>query len=237
MPNADSSASGMLTKRRQRQQQQQQLEGIQRQKRHDSTENTPQWKDTLTAHRGLQDAAHHRLLRQPEQAQVAVTNDQLEQAAPSQAIGERWVQLNNNLHYGSASTVCRQRLQNNGLDTRRQQRLRYSIPLSTRSVGYLTRLLKPQLDERTFEESFTTWEFQLAKTFNHRMLLFATTTSTTAGWRHHHTRTHRAPGRKVKELKTKPNSGPNAPQEKRKIQKKERKKSKGSKMLQPIVKR
>ena len=30
-------------------------------------------------------------------------------------------------------------------------------------IGYLTKLLKPQLDEQKFEESFTTWEFQLSR--------------------------------------------------------------------------
>ena len=38
-----------------------------------------------------------------------------------------------------------------------------AIPLGTRSIGYLTRLLKPQLDEQKFEESFTTWEVQLSR--------------------------------------------------------------------------
>ena len=41
--------------------------------------------------------------------------------------------------------------------------LHHSIPLGTRSIGYLTRLLKPQLDEQKLKESFTTWELQLAK--------------------------------------------------------------------------
>ena len=41
--------------------------------------------------------------------------------------------------------------------------IRYSIPLGTRSIVYLTRLLKPQLDEQKFNQSFRTWEFQLAK--------------------------------------------------------------------------
>ena len=39
----------------------------------------------------------------------------------------------------------------------------YSIPLGARSIWYLTRLLKPQLDEQKFEESFATWEFQLSR--------------------------------------------------------------------------
>ena len=96
--------------------------------------------------------------------------DQLENAAPSQAVAEQWVQLSNNLHYllvstcdGPASTICRQNMQGDGVETWRLIHTRYSIPLGTRSIGYLTRLLEPQLDEQKFQESFTTWEFQLSR--------------------------------------------------------------------------
>ena len=60
---------------------------------------------------------------------------------------------------------CRQNTQGDGFETWRLTHARYSIPLGVgaRSIGYLTRLLKPQLDEQKFEESFTTWEFQLSK--------------------------------------------------------------------------
>ena len=54
-------------------------------------------------------------------------------------------------------------MQGNGFETLRLIHTRYSIPLGTRSIGYLTRLLKPQLDEQKFEESFATWEFQLSR--------------------------------------------------------------------------
>ena len=108
--------------------------------------------------------------RQPEQSQLPATKGQLETAAPSQAVAEQWIQLSNNLHCillstcdGPASTICRQNAQGNGFETWRPLHLRYSIPRGTRSVGYLTRLLKPQLDEQKFEESFTTWQFQRAK--------------------------------------------------------------------------
>ena len=54
-------------------------------------------------------------------------------------------------------------MQGNGFETWRLIHARYSIPLGTRSIGHLSRLLKPQLDEQQFEQSFTTWEFQLSK--------------------------------------------------------------------------
>ena len=130
----------------------------------------------MTAHLGLRDPAYNRLLRQSEQSQLAVTNDQLETAAPSQATAEQWIQLSNNLHYllvstcdGPASTICRQNTQGDGFETWRLIHARYSIPLGTRSIGYL----KPQLDEQKFDESFTSWEFQLSKyeQDNHTLLM------------------------------------------------------------------
>ena len=51
----------------------------------------------------------------------------------------------------------------NGYETYRQLALRFSLPLGTRSIGYLTSLLKPKFDDHKFEESFLQWEFELAK--------------------------------------------------------------------------
>ena len=53
--------------------------------------------------------------------------------------------------------------QGNGFETWRLTHARYSTPLGARSIGRHTRLLKPQLGEQKFEESFATWEFQLSK--------------------------------------------------------------------------
>ena len=122
-----------------------------------------EWKYKMTAYHGLQDPSYNRLLRQSEQSQLPATNGQLETAAPSQAVAKQWIQLSNNLHYtlastcdGPASTIRRQNAQGNSFETWRLLHLRYSIPLGTRSIGHLTRLLKPQLGEQKFEESFTT---------------------------------------------------------------------------------
>jgi len=35
--------------------------------------------------------------------------------------------------------------------------------LGTRSIGYLTKLLKPTFDHNNFEESFSNWEFELQR--------------------------------------------------------------------------
>ena len=100
-----------------------------------------EWKCKMTAYHGLQDPSYNRLLRQPEESQLLATNGQLDTAAPSQAVAEQFVQLSNNLHYilvntcgGPASKICRQ----NSFETWRPLHLRYSIPLGTQSIGYLT---------------------------------------------------------------------------------------------------
>ena len=117
----------------------------------------------MTAYLGLQESSYNRLLSQAEQSAQAITSDPLEQAAPDQDT-DRWLQLSGDLHFllvntcdGAASTICRQNMLGNGFETWRQLHLRYALPLGTRSIGYLTKPLKPQ------QESFTTWEFQLAK--------------------------------------------------------------------------
>ena len=47
---------------------------------------------------------------------------------------------------GGAATVCRQRQHETGYEMYRQLNNRYSIPVGTRSMAYLTKLLKPTLD-------------------------------------------------------------------------------------------
>ena len=87
----------------QQQPQQQQLEGIHKYKisppRFNGEYNTfDEWKYKMIAYLGLQDPDYNRLLRQSEQSTGSVTNDQLENAAPSQQVAEQWIQLSNNLH-------------------------------------------------------------------------------------------------------------------------------------------
>ena len=158
--------SNMAQQQQDQQPQQQQLGGIHKYKisppRFNGEYNTfEEWKYKMTAYLGLQDPDYNRLLRQSEQSTGSATNDQLEKAAHSQQVAEQWIQLSNNLHYilvstcdGPASTICRQNMQGNGVETWRLIHARYSIPLGTRSVGHLTKLLKQQLDEQRFEESF-----------------------------------------------------------------------------------
>jgi hypothetical protein len=77
------------------------------------------------------------------------------------AEAERWIQLANNLKYilvsttsAAAATVCPQHQAAMGLEVYRQRCQRFSIPLGTKSIGYLTKSLKPTFNHNNFEESF-----------------------------------------------------------------------------------
>jgi len=130
-----------------------------------------EWKHKMVAYLGLQNSEFPRLLQTAEAADVAVTDGLLVDGASNMEEARLWEQLSKDLHYmlvsvcsGQAAVICRQHsTQARGLETWRQLHARFSIPIGTRSVGYLTKLLKPQFDEQKFEESFTTWEFEIAR--------------------------------------------------------------------------
>ena len=62
----------------------------------------------------------------------------------------------------AAATVVRHQIAM-GLEVYRRLCLRFSTPLGTRSIGYLTKLLKLTFDHNNFEESFSNWEFELQR--------------------------------------------------------------------------
>ena len=86
-------------------------------------------------------------MAQASTAQVAVTQVHRYKIPPPQ--------------FNGAATTCRQHATNTGFKIWRRLHNRFSMPIDTRSVGYLTKLLKPQFDELKFEESYTTWELHL----------------------------------------------------------------------------
>ena len=129
-----------------------------------------EWKYKFSAYMGLQDNIFPQLLSRAERATTVLKDTELLAAAKTPEEGEKWTQLCNNLKYilinitsGAAATVCRQHQDAMGLEVYRQLCNRFAIPLGTRSIGYLTRLLKPKFDNNNFEESFSTWEFELAR--------------------------------------------------------------------------
>ena len=129
-----------------------------------------EWKYKFSAYMGLQDNIFPRLLSRAERATTVLTDAELLGAATTIEEGEKWTQLCNNLKYilinitsGPAATICRQHQDAMGLEVYRQLCNRFAIPAGTRSIGYLTKLLKPKFNTNNFEESFSTWEFELAR--------------------------------------------------------------------------
>ena len=112
-----------------------------------------------------------RLLQTADTSNMEVTDALLRDGATTPQEAQLWVQLSRGLHYilvsvcsGQAAVLCRQHsTQAQGLETWRQLHNRFSIPAGTRSVGYLKKLRKPQFNEQKFEESFATWEFDIAR--------------------------------------------------------------------------
>ena len=126
-----------------------------------------EWKYRFTAYAGLINAAFPRLLAQAEASQQAITDQLLIDGAATAAEGQLWTRLSAELQFilvsttkAAAATVCRQMgINANGFETWRQIHRRFSIPVGTRSIGYLTKLLKPSFEEHRFEEAFASWEF------------------------------------------------------------------------------
>ena len=129
-----------------------------------------EWKYKFTAYMGIQDPTYPLLMDRAENATTVLAESDIRTAAGSTQEAESWIQLSTNLKYilititsGSAATAVRQHQQDMGLEVYRQLCVRFSTPLGTRSIGYLTKLLKPTFDHNNFEESFSNWEFELQR--------------------------------------------------------------------------
>ena len=129
-----------------------------------------EWKYKFTAYMGIQDPTYPLLMDRAENATTVLAESDIRTAAGSTQEAESWIQLSTNLKYilititsGSAATAVRQHQQEIGLEVYRQLCVRFSTPLGTRSIGYLTKLLKPTFDYNNFEESFSNWEFELQR--------------------------------------------------------------------------
>ena len=130
-----------------------------------------EWKYKFAAYMGIQDPICPTLMERAEQATTAIAESQLTAGANSTQEGEHWIQLAAHLKYvlvtitsaAAAATVVRQHQLAMGLEVYSQLCLRCSTPLGTRSIGYLTKLLKPTFDHDNFEESFSNWEFELQR--------------------------------------------------------------------------
>ena len=127
-----------------------------------------EWKYKFTAYMGIQDPFYPRMLERASTSQQHLNEADLRNAAATAEEADKWIQLDQNLKYilisittAAAATVCRQHQHEIGLEVYRALCNRFSIPTGTRSIGTLTRLLKPTFDTNNFEESFSNWEFEL----------------------------------------------------------------------------
>ena len=119
---------------------------------------------------GLMDNKLPLLLENSEAATSTIREADPVVAAEDPEEANKWVQISTDLRYilinicsGAAATVCRQYQTSIGFEIYRQLCIRFSIPLGTRPIGYLTKLLKPTFDMNNFEETFSQWEFELNK--------------------------------------------------------------------------
>ena len=132
--------------------------------------NYDEWRFKLQAHLGLIDNEFDQILRLADVATNTVVDQCLiNEVLPDTARGNKLVNLARDLHYilisvcqGPAATVVRQnRYTANGGETLRLLNNRFSLPVGTRSVGHLTKLLKPSFSEQQFEEQFLQWEYDV----------------------------------------------------------------------------
>ena len=114
--------------------------------------NYDEWRFKLQAHLRLINNEFDQILRAANVATGTVVDQHLiNEVLPDTARGNKLVNLARDLHYilisicqGLAATVVRQnRYTANGCET---------LPVGTRSVGYLTKLLEPSFSEQQLEE-------------------------------------------------------------------------------------
>ena len=118
----------------------------------------------------LMDSTLPQLLENAENSTTIIRDADLVAAASTTEEANKWKVEATDLRYtlinicsGAAATTCRQHQSQNGFEIYRQLCGRFSIPLGTRLIGYLTKLLKPTFDINNFEETFSQWEFEIYK--------------------------------------------------------------------------
>ncbi len=129
-----------------------------------------EWEYKFQAYMGLMDHQLPQPLENSENSTTTIREADLVAAANNTDEANKWIQPSTDLRYilvnicsGSAATICRQYQTHNGFEIYRQLCSRFSIPLGTMPIGYLTKFLKPTFDMNNFEETFSQWEFELNK--------------------------------------------------------------------------
>ena len=129
-----------------------------------------EWEYEFQAYMGLMDYQLPQLLENSENSTTIIRRADLVAAANRTEEANKWIRLSTDLRYilvnicsRSAATICWQHQTHNGFEIYRQLCNRFSIPVGTTSIGYLTKLLEPTFDMNNFEETFSQWEFELNK--------------------------------------------------------------------------
>ena len=129
-----------------------------------------EWKYKFQAYMGRMDSTLPQLLENAENSTTIIRDADLVAAASTTEEANKWKVEATDLRYilinicsGAAATTCRQHQSQNGFEIYQQLCVRFSVPLGTRLMGYLTKLLKPTFDMNNFEETFSQWEFELYK--------------------------------------------------------------------------
>ena len=108
------------------------------------------------------------LLNAAETSTEEVTDAKLTYEAEGTGIDTHRVEMSRLLHYAlvqfttsSASTMVRQVVSQNGFETWRLLHARFALPSETKSMGLLTRIMKPTFSEKDFEVQFAQREATL----------------------------------------------------------------------------
>ena len=128
-----------------------------------------EWLFKLQAYLGLIDRDFDMVLQLAQAATRQVEDADIRAHIRDPTQAAKAVDLSRDLHYilinicqGAAATVVRQNRYNaNRCETLWLLRNRFSLPVGTRSVGYLTKLLEPTFNEAQFEEQFLQWEYDI----------------------------------------------------------------------------
>ena len=128
-----------------------------------------EWLFKLQAYLGLIDRDFDMVLQLAQAATRQIEDADIRAHIRDPTQAAKAVDLSRDLHYilinicqGAAATVVRQNRYNaNGCETLRLLHNRFSLPVGTRSVGYLTKLLEPTFNEAQFEEQFLQWEYDI----------------------------------------------------------------------------
>ena len=111
-------------------------------------DNELEWKCKFQAYMGLMDNTLPQLQENAEKPTTIIRDTDLVAAASTTKETNKW-------KVEAVATTCRQQQSHNGFEIYAQLCVRFSIPLGTRSIVYLTKLLKPTFGMKHFEATFS----------------------------------------------------------------------------------